>query len=177
MATEYVFPPQSYTPIDLLRLPSKHEILQEFKAKPVSTVRTPALFLDRAVVKRNCQKIGESAKKWGVKFRAHVKTHKVSGWYCTHYCLILLWPLHEWEDCRGYKTPTRMLPRQGDRRLHPSRSMGGGQGRPSQGGANRRPNMTTITCTSIGLIPDAGLVRSPTSTYKDCRSRQPARYG
>jgi len=77
MATEYVLPPQSYTPIGLLRIPSKDEILAEFKGKPVSTVRTPALFLDRAVVKGNCQRMGESAKKWGVKFRAHVKTHKV----------------------------------------------------------------------------------------------------
>lgn len=78
MATDYALPPQSYTSTDLLRLPSK-EKLQEFKGEPVSTVRTPALFLDRAIIERNCQRMGESARKWGVKFRAHVKTHKVSG--------------------------------------------------------------------------------------------------
>lgn len=81
MTTEYVLPPQSYTPIDLLRLPLKDEILQQLKGKPVSTVRTPALFLDRAIIEKNCQRMGETAKKWGVKFRAHVKTHKVSGSY------------------------------------------------------------------------------------------------
>lgn len=63
MTTCYVLPLPYYTPIDLLELPSKDEILQELKGKPFSTIRTSALFLDRAIIEKNRRRMGESAKK------------------------------------------------------------------------------------------------------------------
>jgi len=37
----------------------------------------PAVVLDAAVVRRNCQCMLETAKALGLGFRAHIKTHKV----------------------------------------------------------------------------------------------------
>jgi D-serine ammonia-lyase len=53
--------------------------VQEFRGKPLSSLRTPAVIVDRAVFAQNCAKMHQNAKEWGASFRAHVKTHKVIG--------------------------------------------------------------------------------------------------
>ena len=43
----------------------------------VQDLDSPVAILDIAAVKRNCDRMLESAKALDVRFRAHVKTHKV----------------------------------------------------------------------------------------------------
>jgi D-serine ammonia-lyase len=76
--SNFALPPQSFTPYSLEQTASKHVILEAFKGKPVSSVRTPALFIDRAIFSRNCTKMQSTVKTWGTRFRVHVKSHKVS---------------------------------------------------------------------------------------------------
>ena len=68
---------QTRTPINLIVTPSKQALVDEFKGKPFSALRTPALVVDRSVFARNCERMHETAKVWGADFRAHVKSHKV----------------------------------------------------------------------------------------------------
>ena len=70
-------PIQSRTPYNLVRKPDKQSLLTEFKGKHITTLRTPAVVIDRELFKNNCTRMHENAKQWGASFRAHVKTHKV----------------------------------------------------------------------------------------------------
>jgi hypothetical protein len=76
MAT-YKLPIQTSTAYSILTGPSKEQLVQRFRGQLVSSVRTPALFIDRAIFSRNCTKMHDNAKALGARFRAHVKTHKV----------------------------------------------------------------------------------------------------
>jgi D-serine ammonia-lyase len=49
-----------------------------FKGKPIDSLRTPYIVIDRAIFAENCAKMHQRAKEWGTNFRAHLKTHKVS---------------------------------------------------------------------------------------------------
>ncbi|KAI0682690.1 hypothetical protein BC835DRAFT_1298348 [Cytidiella melzeri] len=69
---------QTYTPLQLTAVPSKEALLHEFRGKPLSSLRTPAVVIDRSVFAQNCAKMHSSAKEWGASFRAHVKTHKTA---------------------------------------------------------------------------------------------------
>lgn len=69
-------PTQTETPIDLLRLPNKAELVKAFVGKPLAALRTPAIVLDRSRFMRNCEAMSESCVRQGFTFRAHVKTHK-----------------------------------------------------------------------------------------------------
>ncbi|EJD04107.1 uncharacterized protein FOMMEDRAFT_140172 [Fomitiporia mediterranea MF3/22] len=73
-----MLPPQSRTPVDLLSLPSKKALCEEFVGKPLSDLRTPALVVDRAVFTRNCARMLGTAHEWGADFRAHLKSHKTA---------------------------------------------------------------------------------------------------
>lgn len=44
----------------------------------MQNVTTPAFLVDRSVVQRNCSQMLEKARRSGVHFRPHVKTHKVA---------------------------------------------------------------------------------------------------
>ena len=57
--------------------PQKRELLNEFAGKPLNTLRTPAIVIDRSIFARNCARMHEKAAQWGASFRAHLKTHKV----------------------------------------------------------------------------------------------------
>ena len=70
---------QTTTPFDLLGGPDKDKLVAAFKGKPLNALRTPALVVDRAVFRKNCELMHENAKEWGDVFRAHVKSHKVRG--------------------------------------------------------------------------------------------------
>jgi D-serine deaminase-like pyridoxal phosphate-dependent protein len=74
--TAYPHPAQTDTPLDLMRLPDKAELVKAFVGKPLSSLRTPAIVLDRTRFARNCEAMSASCVRQGITFRAHVKTHK-----------------------------------------------------------------------------------------------------
>ncbi|KAL6149905.1 hypothetical protein ACJBU6_11432 [Exserohilum turcicum] len=57
-------------------LPSRTALTSQFLHQPLTSLPTPAIVLDRAVVKRNCDAMLQVCKQLGVGFRAHVKSHK-----------------------------------------------------------------------------------------------------
>ena len=65
---------QTKTPTALLALPSKEALVEEFVGKRLSSLRTPALIVDRKRFKENCERVTSETEKRGMKFRAHVKS-------------------------------------------------------------------------------------------------------
>lgn len=61
---------------DLTPLADKSAVLQAYKGKLVSELPTPSFIVDGNVVRDNCTRMLQSASRLGLKFRAHVKTHK-----------------------------------------------------------------------------------------------------
>ena len=57
--------------------PSKTTLQLHYVGKQLKDVQAPAAVLDLAVIKRNCQSLLDTTQALGLKFRAHVKTHKV----------------------------------------------------------------------------------------------------
>jgi len=63
--------------------PSLYPLLSEaalklqFLSKHLRDVPAPAVVIDAAVVRRNCKYMLDTAHELGLRFRAHVKTHKV----------------------------------------------------------------------------------------------------
>lgn len=57
-------------------LPSSSSLAAQFVGKTLSELPTPAVVLDRALIKRNCNAMLNVCKVLGVGFRAHVKSHK-----------------------------------------------------------------------------------------------------
>ncbi|WWD03173.1 hypothetical protein V865_001220 [Kwoniella europaea PYCC6329] len=68
----------TFTHTSLYALPSKSALRAEFVGKKIDQLRTPALVVDRSRFKRNCEEVTAEAKKRGMLFRAHVKTHKTT---------------------------------------------------------------------------------------------------
>lgn len=68
---------QTKTPYQLLNRPRKAGLVDEFVGRPVNTLRTPAMIIDRKLFAENCAIMHQKAKTWGASFRAHLKTHKV----------------------------------------------------------------------------------------------------
>ncbi|KAK8845620.1 hypothetical protein IAR55_006336 [Kwoniella newhampshirensis] len=66
----------TFTPLSLYSLPSKSALVDEYVGRPTSSLRTPALIVDRTKFKNNCESVTAEAGKRGMKFRVHVKTHK-----------------------------------------------------------------------------------------------------
>ncbi|KAJ5082655.1 hypothetical protein N7532_011698 [Penicillium argentinense] len=57
-------------------LPSQPELLQRWAGEDIADLPKPAAVIDRAIVRRNCERMNRTIKTLGVEFRAHVKTHK-----------------------------------------------------------------------------------------------------
>ncbi|KAL1601745.1 hypothetical protein SLS60_006660 [Paraconiothyrium brasiliense] len=57
-------------------LPSLASLQLQYVGKKLEDLPTPAVVLDRAVVKKNCNAMLDVCDKLGVGFRAHVKSHK-----------------------------------------------------------------------------------------------------
>lgn len=57
---------------------SREAMKAQLVGKQLGQVPTPAVVLDRAVVKRNCRQMLEACDKLNVLFRPHIKTHKVN---------------------------------------------------------------------------------------------------
>jgi len=62
------------TPLGLLRLPDKSELLAAFKGKKLSELRTPAAIVDRSVFTANSERVAKETKARGMGFRVHVKS-------------------------------------------------------------------------------------------------------
>ncbi|EMD42072.1 hypothetical protein CERSUDRAFT_110623 [Gelatoporia subvermispora B] len=71
-------PQQTRTPYHISGRADEQALVDEFKGKPLTALRTPALIIDRAIFARNCAQMHERAKCWGASFRAHVKSHKTA---------------------------------------------------------------------------------------------------
>jgi D-serine deaminase-like pyridoxal phosphate-dependent protein len=69
-------PAQTSTTHRLMALPSKDELCEAFVGQPISSLRSPAAIIDRSIFKSNCQAMADKVRDNGLKFRAHVKTHK-----------------------------------------------------------------------------------------------------
>jgi hypothetical protein len=76
--TMYAQYAQTRTPYQLLDRPCKAVLVDEFLGKPVSSLRTPAMVIDRKLFAENCAEMHQRSKTWGASFRAHLKTHKVA---------------------------------------------------------------------------------------------------
>jgi hypothetical protein len=76
----FTVPPQTTTPLEPIgfSVPSKEYLVNKYVGKKLRDARTPRLVVDRAVVKRNCEKIAAVSAKSGKKIRVHIKTHKVT---------------------------------------------------------------------------------------------------
>ena len=64
----------TFTPLSLLTLPDKQALCDEFVGREITSLRTPALVIDRSIFKRNCERVTGEATKRGMKFRSHVKS-------------------------------------------------------------------------------------------------------
>ena len=78
----------SLTAPALYPVPSEAALKLQFLGKHLRDVPAPAVVIDAAVVRRNCQYMIDTAKEFGLKFRAHVKTHKVSETKCRKFWLV-----------------------------------------------------------------------------------------
>lgn len=68
-------PPARYS---LQPLPKKSRLVKQYRGASLATLPTPALVLDRAVIRRNSNRMREIARVWQVPLRVHVKTHKTA---------------------------------------------------------------------------------------------------
>ena len=56
--------------------PSETALKLHYVGTPLADLQPPAAILDRAVLRRNCRRMLDTATHLGLGFRAHVKTHK-----------------------------------------------------------------------------------------------------
>ena len=57
--------------------PPVERLRELYIGKQLSDIPTPAAILDKAVVKRNCKQMLKACEALNVRWRPHVKTHKV----------------------------------------------------------------------------------------------------
>lgn len=53
------------------------ELREAYVGKQLQEADTPVAIIDVAAARRNCQSMLDACDALGVKFRAHIKTHKV----------------------------------------------------------------------------------------------------
>lgn len=77
----FTLPCQTTTPLEAIgfAIPSKEYLVKQYVGKKLHEVRTPRMVVDRAVVKRNCERLAVISEKSGKKIRVHIKTHKVNA--------------------------------------------------------------------------------------------------
>jgi len=68
----------TFTPLAQLLLPSAPALRDEFAGRKLSELRTPALIVDRAGFKANCDYVTRATAEKGMAFRAHVKSESKS---------------------------------------------------------------------------------------------------
>jgi hypothetical protein len=84
----------SVMPISNYPLSSHASLANQFVGQKLESVPTPAVVLDRAIIRRNCDAMLNVCKELGVGFRAHVKSHKVRFYHSLLSCDIGL----HWDD-------------------------------------------------------------------------------
>lgn len=68
---------QTSSPRNLFGSPDRKALSDAFVGKPIASLRTPALVVDRATFAANCARMHRNVTSWGADFRAHIKSHKV----------------------------------------------------------------------------------------------------
>ncbi|EIW70581.1 hypothetical protein TREMEDRAFT_68121 [Tremella mesenterica DSM 1558] len=68
--------PPSHSTFTHPSLPDKRPLVKEFVGLNLDQLRTPALVIDQSIFQENCERLTREAKSRGMRFRAHVKTHK-----------------------------------------------------------------------------------------------------
>lgn len=58
-------------------LSNKGQLLAKYAGKKLADLPVPAVVLDRAKLRKNCNAMLEVCETLGVGFRGHVKSHKV----------------------------------------------------------------------------------------------------
>ncbi|KAL2271232.1 hypothetical protein VTJ83DRAFT_603 [Remersonia thermophila] len=56
----------------------KDELRRRFLGLPLDTVPTPSVVLDLAKLERNCERMLEATQRRGLRWRAHIKSHKTA---------------------------------------------------------------------------------------------------
>ena len=64
----------TYTYLSYHNSHDKTILSEAFVGKSLSSLRTPALIVDRTRFRANCERVTSEAKRRGMKFRAHVKS-------------------------------------------------------------------------------------------------------
>lgn len=75
------------TPLANYPLSPRASVAAQYVGQKLADLPTPAVVLDYAIVRRNCDAMLRVCGELGVGFRAHVKSHKV---YCLNF-LICIW--------------------------------------------------------------------------------------
>ncbi|CAO2656410.1 Nn.00g052130.m01.CDS01 [Neocucurbitaria sp. VM-36] len=65
-------------PVANYPLPSHASLAAQYVGQKLEDLPTPAVVLDRAIIRRNCDAMLTVCEKLGVGFRAHVKSHKTT---------------------------------------------------------------------------------------------------
>jgi len=65
-------------------LPTQVELLQRWGGTDIADLPKPAAVIDKAIVRRHCERMKKTIRSLGVEFRAHVKTHKVNRSFPHH---------------------------------------------------------------------------------------------
>jgi hypothetical protein len=63
-------------PLSFYPLPTRATLLSQYAGKKLEDLPTPAVVLDRAIIRRNCDAMLNICAELKVGFRAHVKSHK-----------------------------------------------------------------------------------------------------
>jgi D-serine deaminase-like pyridoxal phosphate-dependent protein len=63
-------------PLPLYPLPTRASLLSQYTGHELKDIPTPAVVLDRAIIRRNCDAMLSICEELRVGFRAHVKSHK-----------------------------------------------------------------------------------------------------
>jgi hypothetical protein len=63
-------------PLSSYPLPSHASLLSQYLGQKLEDLPTPAVILDRAIIRRNCDAMLSICAELKVGFRAHVKSHK-----------------------------------------------------------------------------------------------------
>lgn len=64
----------TFTPLELLPRTDVGALRDEFVGRKLESLRTPALVIDRAAFKRNCENVTTQVETLGMGFRAHIKS-------------------------------------------------------------------------------------------------------
>lgn len=67
----------SILPIANYPLSSQASLAAQYVGQRLEDLPTPAVILDRAIIRRNCNAMLQVCSELGVGFRPHVKSHKV----------------------------------------------------------------------------------------------------